>query len=137
LVRILSYGKDPQIYLPPFPEGKFDGPLRLEVWLKTETGREPIRRGISELATISAKAVATTSETQTLLEQSNRAVSDKEAEMEALRLAREAGREREAALGEMVDSLKEQLASLKSELAAKTGQLAETKKQAKQAEQVR
>lgn len=132
LVRILSYGKDPQIYLPSFPEGKFNGPLRLEVWLKTETDREPIRRGISELAAIAAQAVATTSETQTSLEQSNRAVSDKEAEMEALRLAREAGREREAALGEMVDSLKEQLASLKSELAAQTSQFAETKKQAEQ-----
>jgi hypothetical protein len=117
LVRVLSYGDDPQIYLPTFPDGKFDGPLRLEVWLKTEIGLEPIRRGISELASLSAEAVATTSQTRALLEQSSRAFSDKEVESETLRARlEEAARER-MALEETVDSLRSGLDETRQQLA--------------------
>ena len=99
LVRVLSYGSDPQIFLPAFPGGKFDGPLRLEVWLKTDTGLESIRKGISELASMSSQAAAATSQTQGLLEQSNRAFSEKETELEALRVElQEVARGREEAI---------------------------------------
>jgi hypothetical protein len=84
LARILSYGEDPQIYLPAFPRGRFDGPLRLEVWIKTETGPDSIRKGISELASINSQAMAATTRTQCLLEESNQV---SEAEIKELRSA--------------------------------------------------
>jgi glycosyltransferase involved in cell wall biosynthesis/cellulose synthase/poly-beta-1,6-N-acetylglucosamine synthase-like glycosyltransferase len=155
LVRVLSYGDDPQIYLPNFPGGKFDGPLRLEVWLKTEMGLDPIRRGISELASLSAAAAATTSQTRALLEQSSHAISDKEVESETLRAKlEEAARER-MGLEETVDSLRsgldetrKQLASVKSELSSRMkeldesqndlrNQVIETKNQSRQVERFR
>ena len=133
LVRVLSYGDDPQIYLPDFPGGKFDGPLRLEVWLKTEVGLDPIRRGISELASLSAAAAATTSQTQALLEQSSRAFSDKEVESEALRVQLEDAARERMALEETVASLRsdldetrQQLASVKSELSGRVKELNES-----------
>lgn len=133
LVRVLSYGDDPQIYLPNFPGAEFAGPLRLEVWLKTEMGLDPIRRGISELASLSAEAVTATSQTQALLEQSSRAFSDKEVESETLRAKlEEAARER-MALEETVDSLRsgldetrQQLASVKGELSSRMKELNES-----------
>ena len=85
LARILSYGEDPQIFLPAFPAGKFDGPLRLEVWLKTETGIVSIRKGISELAAISSRALAQESQSRGLLEQTTREASSKDAEMQSLK----------------------------------------------------
>jgi GT2 family glycosyltransferase len=85
LARILSYGEDPQIYLPAFPGGKFDGPLRLEVWLKTETGFNSIRKGMTELAAIGSRALEQRSQTRGLLEQSTRDASQKEAEIQTLR----------------------------------------------------
>ncbi len=85
LARILSYGEDPQIYLPAFPSGKFDGPLRLEVWLKTETGFNSIRKGITELAAIGSRALEQGSQTRGLLEQSTRDASRKDTEVQALR----------------------------------------------------
>jgi glycosyltransferase involved in cell wall biosynthesis/GT2 family glycosyltransferase len=81
LVRILSYGDDPQLYLPDLAGGKFDGPLRLEVWLKTETGLASVRKGIAELATASSEALAATTHTHGLLEQSSRAFLEKENEL--------------------------------------------------------
>jgi glycosyltransferase involved in cell wall biosynthesis/GT2 family glycosyltransferase len=125
LARVLSYGEDPQIYLPAFPRGKFDGPLRLEAWLKTETGLDSIRRSISELATLSAQARAATSQTRGLLEESNRAFSDKQAEIEALRVElREGATEREtlsrarAAVEEEKSALKKALEEVRTQLAA-------------------
>src|SRR5207237_3815995 len=85
LARILSYGEDPQIYLPAFPSGKFDGPLRLEVWLKTETGFNSIRKGITELAAISSRALEQGTQTRGLLDLSARGASQKEAELQLLR----------------------------------------------------
>jgi glycosyltransferase involved in cell wall biosynthesis/GT2 family glycosyltransferase len=105
LARILSYGEDPQIYLPEFTGGKFDGPLRLEVWLKTETGIDSIRRGISELATLSVQALTASSHAQALLEQSSRALSERDEVL--LRLSK-ADMEKEA-LAEQVASLKPRL----------------------------
>ena len=104
LARILSYGEDPQIYLPAFPHGKFDGPLRLEVWLKTETGIDSIRKGIAELAAISSRALAQDSETRGLLEQTTRDASNKESEIQSLRAELErTERERDAARAEVID----------------------------------
>ena len=86
LARVLSYGEDPQIYLPAFPGGEFDGPLRLELWLKTEIGFDSIRKGISELATISSQALAATGQTRGLLEEANRSAPTKEAAIQSLHL---------------------------------------------------
>jgi len=86
LARFLSYGEGPQIYLPAFSSGKFDGPLRLEVWLKTEAGFNSIRKGITELAAISSRAFEQASKTRALLEQSTRDTSQKDAEIQSLRI---------------------------------------------------
>jgi|GEM_PF-300374 len=99
LVRVLSYGDDPQIYLPPFPPGKFDGPLRLEIWLKAETGLDSIRKSITEFVSVSSQALAASTQTRGLLEQSNRAFAEKEAEIETLRAElNNTARERDQAL---------------------------------------
>ena len=133
LVRVLSYGDDPQIYLPNFPGAEFAGPLRLEVWLKTEMGLDPIRRGVSELASLSAEAVATTSQTQALLEESSRAFSDKEVESETLRAKLDDATRERMALEKTVDSLRsaldetrQQLVSVKSELSSRMKELNES-----------
>jgi glycosyltransferase involved in cell wall biosynthesis len=133
LVRVLSYGDDPQIYLPNFPGAEFAGPLRLEVWLKTEMGLDPIRRGISELASLSAEAVAATGQTQALLEESSRAFSDKELESETLRAKLDEARRERMAMEETVDALRsgrdemrQELDSVKSELSSRMKELAES-----------
>ncbi|MEN3369784.1 MAG: hypothetical protein V7609_1927 [Verrucomicrobiota bacterium] len=108
LVRVLSYGQDPQIYLPPFPRGKFDGPLRLEVWLKTETGFDSLRRGITDLALSTSRAL----EQNRLLEQTTRNSSNKDVEIETLQ--------------SQLEKMTRELSSTTSELVSRASALDET-----------
>jgi O-antigen biosynthesis protein len=121
LARILSYGEDPQIFLPAFPQGKFDGPLRLEVWLKTETGTDSIRKGISELAAISSRALVQESQSRGLLEQTTREASSKESEIQSLsaELQKALG-ERDAARAEVVQERQQQQRTIEERIGAQT-----------------
>jgi GT2 family glycosyltransferase/glycosyltransferase involved in cell wall biosynthesis len=113
LARILSYGEDPQIYLPAFPDARFDGPLRLEVWLKTETGPDSIRKGIADLADISSRALTQDSQSRGLLEQTTRQVSEKDSEIDSLRAELErAVSDRDAARAEVIEERQRQQRSL-------------------------
>jgi len=121
LARILSYGEDPQIFLPAFPQGKFDGPLRLEVWLKTEAGIDSVRKGIAELAAISSRAVAQESQSRGLLEQTTREASSKEGEIQSLgaELEKALG-ERDAARAEVLQERQQQQRTIEERIGAQT-----------------
>ncbi|MDQ6809148.1 MAG: hypothetical protein M3Z64_06945 [Verrucomicrobiota bacterium] len=95
LARFFSYGEDPQIYLPPLVGPEFDGPLRLELWLKAETGAGAIRLGLTELVTDNARTLSQAQETQRVLQDAARSSVEKEAQTRSLE---EALREREEAL---------------------------------------
>jgi GT2 family glycosyltransferase len=98
------------------------------MWLKTDTGLDPIRRGISELAAMSSEAFAATSQTQGLLEQSSRAFSDKEAEVQALQgELREAAREREEALAKARGTSQKEKTALEEMLSLSTAALDEAR----------
>jgi glycosyltransferase involved in cell wall biosynthesis len=115
LARIFSYGEDPQVYLPLLTGPEFDGPLRLELWLKVETGTEAIGAGLADLAAANARAVAQIGETQKLLETTARDESDREA----------ASRESlDAALREQAEALAEANAIVVREKAAAEGTIA-------------
>lgn len=63
LARILSYGNDPQIYLPTLRGEQFAGPLKLEVWLKARVGSSSLVSIIEELVATNANAQITLDET--------------------------------------------------------------------------
>ncbi len=109
LARILSYGEDPQLYLPALSDGRFDGPLRLELWLKTETGNDSIRRGITELADVSSRALAQESQSRGLLEQTTREATIRNNEVQSLRAElATAISERDAAHAELIEERQRQ-----------------------------
>jgi glycosyltransferase involved in cell wall biosynthesis/predicted nucleic acid-binding Zn-ribbon protein len=85
VARFLSYGDDPQIFLPKIIGPEFDGPLRLELWLKTNIRSVPADDPMLELARLSAHQTADLSEARVLLEQSRRDCSAREEQIEAYR----------------------------------------------------
>lgn len=87
LARIFSYGEDPQVMLPLLTGPEFEGPLRLEIWLRSETGGNAMQTGVLELANANARAVTASTQTQALLESTTRDSSEKEAELAALQEA--------------------------------------------------
>jgi glycosyltransferase involved in cell wall biosynthesis len=130
LARVFSYGEDPQILLPQLAGPDFDGPLRLEIWLKTETRTEPIREAMAELTERSAASQVQISEARLLLEEKDRDWIASEQQMRALTQqvesltqqvdsVTETLRARDQELGqagEKIDSLKAELGQLREEL---------------------
>jgi hypothetical protein len=120
LARILSYGEDPKVYLPAFAAPHFDGPLQLEIWLRTETGPEAMRRGISDLAAASSQVMQLTGQVRRFLEHpvSGSPGANAEGELPWAAAEREVSHQGEklAALQEEKDVSKETLNSLRSEL---------------------
>ena len=85
LARVFSYGEDPQVLLPLLAGPQFDGPLRLEIWLKTETRAEPIHDAMTELTSSIANVRAQIGEANLLLEETGRERVAEEGLAEALR----------------------------------------------------
>jgi glycosyltransferase involved in cell wall biosynthesis len=109
LARVFSYGEDPQVLLPLLSGADFDGPLRLEIWLKTETRPEPIREAMAELNAQSAQARAQIAGSHLLLEQKERDWAAKDQELEGLR-------EMLTVRDHEVRETREQITALKEEL---------------------
>jgi GT2 family glycosyltransferase/glycosyltransferase involved in cell wall biosynthesis len=116
LLRVLSYGDDPQVYLRAVSTAKFDGPLRLELWLKADLGLASLARGISELSSINAASINQQSQAQQLLQEAAQDASVKEAEMESLKSAVTQLEADRAVQGETVTKLEVDRTNAQSEI---------------------
>lgn len=130
LARIFSYGEDPQVYLPLLTGPEFDGPLRLELWLKVETGTDAIGAGLADLAAANALSLAQIGETQKLLETTAREESDREAEDRSSRESLAAAlRERDEALARANETVAREKATAEGTIAWLTAELSRTREQ--------
>jgi glycosyltransferase involved in cell wall biosynthesis len=124
IARFFSYGDDPQIFLPKIIGPAFDGPVRLELWLKAEARSEQPDGPTLELARLSTRQTADLNEARSLLEQARRDCSAKEDQLQAFRLQLErADQELNSRKRELVETglqaglYQAELASAKKDLA--------------------
>ena len=120
LARVFSYGEDPQILLPLLAGPDFDGPLRLEIWLKIETRTEPIRKAMAELDRSSAALRAQIGAANLLLEERGHDEAAREQEAAALSETLMARDEELDQRREQIDALKLELDQLRQELLLKS-----------------
>lgn len=116
LARFFSYGEDPQIHLPTITGPDFDGPLRLEIWLRLETHPQPIHDAMLELTHLNARATTQIGETKLLLEEKTRDCSAKEAQIQAYGLEIERARQELISKNDELKELKSLLELSRAEL---------------------
>jgi hypothetical protein len=113
--RFFSFGNDPQLYLPPLDPAKFDQPLTLEIWMRSQTTLDSLLPMLVEDVPVPQPSMNYSQEIEDLKSQLHALQNERDSE-------RQLGSELQAAEGQLAAARLER-EKLAAELDAAKGQL--------------